>query len=284
MTKISYTRALATVAMGDDLIHVTAIGDGSPQDVLIKGRVAFKTLAEMPKTRRARIVSRLPEDTFLVTSQADIDLWQINAGKSTQGLPSRLYHCTDAESIPSILKNGLQPRKLTGKNNYENLSSHEDTVYLTEGNIAYYLNRLKDRLKSTDLAVIVVDPSLLDETRLYPDEDWLSPFLGMSKTSRFWNYTDENSQAKRASNIVIARNNLDSHQSHWRGSLAGYGNVSYRGIIPPDTVKPVVNHLDRFYEKDHIKGDYLLLAYPVLRDELVATWEMSIGKDFLGAK
>jgi hypothetical protein len=284
MTKISCVRALATVAIGDDLIHVTAIGDGSPQDVLIKGTAAFKILAEMPKTERAEIVPRLPEDTFLVTSLADIDRCQADAGKSTQGLPSLLYHCTHAENIPRIKKNGLLPRKLTGKDNYAKkmLSSHEDFVYLTEGNIAFYLNLLK-RTKATDLAVVVVDPSLLDETKFYPDEDWLSPFLGMP-SKRFWSYTDENSQAKRASDILIARNNLDSHQSHWQGSLAGYGNVSYRGIIPPDAIRQVVRHLDRFYEKDALKGDYLLLAYPVLRDELVATWETSIGKDFLGAR
>jgi hypothetical protein len=262
----------------NDLISVTPVGDGSPQDVTIKGSLLLKILTGMSKTERSKIISRLPEDTFLVTSLADIDRWQTECGKSTQGLPSRLYHCTHAENISNILKNGLRPRRLTGKDNYakKKLSSHEDAVYLTEGNIALYLNRLK----STDLAVIVVDPSLLDETKFYPDEDWLACFLGMSK-SGFWSYTDENSQAKRIKETLIARNNLSAYQSHWRGSLAGFGNVSYKGMIPPDAIKRVVRHPDRFYEKDPLRGDYLLAAYPLLRAELVATWETSIGKHFL---
>jgi RNA:NAD 2'-phosphotransferase (TPT1/KptA family) len=43
----------------------------------------------------------------------------------------KLYHGTAGESVPTILKHGVKPRRATKKNNWEHsVASHEHAVYL----------------------------------------------------------------------------------------------------------------------------------------------------------
>ena len=49
-----------------------------------------------------------------------------------------LYHGTSLSKLESILKDGIMPRRLSGKSNWDDNESHDNMVYLTNSYAPYY--------------------------------------------------------------------------------------------------------------------------------------------------
>lgn len=204
------------------------------------------------------IASKMPHGYFVVTSEANLRRTQEEALLSTAGLPEKLYHVTYSKNVNGILARGLAPRSVTGLDNWaeKQQSSHAEHVYLTEANVLRYAAMMWGKVEYGKVALVEVDASQLQEDLLYPDEDYIST-LGANdfKADTF------------AADTAAARDEIDKHQDKWRSSLAGYGNVAYRGVIPPSALK--VHYLE-CNAALLAQGDYFLAAYPYFREELKA--------------
>lgn len=81
-----------------------------------------------------------------------------------------LYHGTSSKHLDSIQKNGIIPRKIKSKGNYQEGNKSHPYVYLTNLYPVFYsLNSLK---RKKDMPVLIRVEVDLDD--LYPDEDWLA--------------------------------------------------------------------------------------------------------------
>ena len=83
-----------------------------------------------------------------------------------------LYHGTSLSKLESILKDGIMPRRLSGKSNWDDNESHDNMVYLTNSYAPYYsLASLED----DDDKPVVLEIKFDEESmmNLFPDEDAL---------------------------------------------------------------------------------------------------------------
>jgi hypothetical protein len=201
---------------------------------------------------------RLTTPANMVRAHRDILAREHNA------LPPILYHVTHSGDARRILVEGLKPRRLTGRDNYEEqgLSSHPDHVYMTEGNVCFYLSRM-GRTAQTSLTVLAIDTSRLDESLLYPDEDYAALCAGHIANGN-WH---DNSDTYREE-ITAARDSIENHKHLWGASLRGYGNVAYRGIIPPTALRKATKDfsVSDAFDLIMVGGDYMVAAYPIAKD------------------
>lgn len=86
-----------------------------------------------------------------------------------------LYHGTSTEYLDTILRDGLQPRRITGQSgNYDReVPSNADFVYLSDAYPAYYATGAV-QAENADPAILAVE---IDVDDLYPDEDFIAECL-----------------------------------------------------------------------------------------------------------
>lgn len=133
----------------------------------------------------------------------------------------KVYHGTCASNLDSILKNGIKPRGRK-KGNWESYPSKKDMVYLTVAYAPYFA--ICSCEKSQTALILEIDLSLLDEDKLYPDEDFVAQVLAYQNNTDIDTYHDHVS------------NNLDLFKSCYQDSLDGLGNISYKGTVPSSSI------------------------------------------------
>jgi len=130
-----------------------------------------------------------------------------------------LYHGTDSKNLNGILDKGLLPRKFTGQQVYQNdLASNEDFTYLTRWNPvahAYSIDENKPVILKVDI----------DESELYPDEDFIERMLS-------W---DSLVKGKGARDINPAEIDITQHKDMWKRSYDLFGNVAIKQV-PPEKI------------------------------------------------
>lgn len=137
-----------------------------------------------------------------------------------------LCHGTTGDKLETILKEGIKPRKMTGKSNWEKFPSKDSMVYLTTAYPFYFsMSAIPEGEDSHDLAVIEVDREKLDKKKFYPDEDFIAQVVASA--------TQQPLEAIHK-NIV---KNLHEFRHMWKRSLAAMGTMAYRGHIPPEAIK-----------------------------------------------
>jgi hypothetical protein len=145
-----------------------------------------------------------------------------------------LYHGTSEWALreANILEKGLQPRGLTGVNNWEHTSaSNPEAVYLTNTYACHFATmawRNAPRIPGAEgkiskrIAVIEIDTSRLTPGRFHPDEDAMEQ-LGRGRDSFGTDVV-----ARTAVYRALAKNSPD-----WEKSLNELGTCAYYGTILP---------------------------------------------------
>lgn len=132
-------------------------------------------------------------------------------------VPARLYHGTGAGQLDTILECGLQPRGSVRDSNWQgDAASHPDFVYLTSTYPGYFASQTDE---SGLLLFVEVFTDDLDETLLYPDEDFFALQLAKGR--------DFDAVREDARRMALAE------PRRWRDSLATFGNCAHRGTVPP---------------------------------------------------
>lgn len=130
-----------------------------------------------------------------------------------------LYHGTSARFLTEALTDGIQPRG-DRPSIWTKAPSRSDMVYLACGYPFYYAVVGTDDPK---VAVFEIDASLIDDTRLYPDEDYI------------WYIADRTGEREHLTPPQVAEH-LESLQDQWPKSLRMLGNVAHRGAIPAEFI------------------------------------------------
>lgn len=139
-----------------------------------------------------------------------------------------LYHGTNPKWIKKIVKEGLKPRSLTGKSNWESVpefKSRDDMVYLTYSYPFYFSVQASEEYR---LAVVEIDFTKLDEENFYPDEDVIAQATARKNN---WPLKDVH---------LVIKSQLEQVKDKWRGSLEAMGTLSHSGIIPPEAISRYV--------------------------------------------
>lgn len=161
-----------------------------------------------------------------------------------------IYHGTRGEYSDNILENGLKPRKSTGRSNWSDsdMDSLPNHVYLTDVYGIYFGMCSVDNMKEEPIAVFKINLDMLNEDKLYPDEDFIEqairkPELGIKSKG---NYSEEDTITQRTKSV---RDSIELYKEYWMASLNGIGNISHKGKIPSEAIKSVsvVNAPMSFY-------------------------------------
>lgn len=121
----------------------------------------------------------------------------------------KLYHGTSERFLAQILANGIKPRK-NRKGNWPNCPSHSSMVYLTAAYPLYF--SLNATLQGERALILEVESTLLDENKLFPDEDFIVEATGQKHET--------------------IRKHLKNFQNYWGKSIEHLGQCCYQGTIP----------------------------------------------------
>lgn len=144
----------------------------------------------------------------------------------------KLYHGTAGENVPTILRHGIKPRRLTNKNNWKHsVASHKHAVYLTSAYAGYFAHQAA---KTSKLRILEIDTDKLDPELFRPDEDFLEQATRNGGTL--------NQQLKKLKRLGMNqrtewfREHLDEFAGSWQASIEHLGTCSYLGGIPPGAI------------------------------------------------
>lgn len=134
-----------------------------------------------------------------------------------------LYHGTSERHLDSILRDGLKPRgrKRGNWKSYPSISGH---VYLTEAYAGYFATVAAKKGERA----LIVEVCLEDDSRLYPDEDFIAQALAAKANRPIDDYHDEVTKT------------IAYYRDYVQASLDGLGNASHRGVIPLSAISRYV--------------------------------------------
>jgi hypothetical protein len=137
---------------------------------------------------------------------------------------TRLYHGTTSRHLTRILSYGIRPRGTRRKGNWETFPSRPDFVYLTTAYAPYFAWNAADTSRDEKALVVEVDASLLDESRLFPDEDFVAQAISQTE--------------KRPLSEVHpkVRDTLLYYGDLTQASIDHLGNVAHRGTVQPEAI------------------------------------------------
>jgi hypothetical protein len=134
----------------------------------------------------------------------------------------KLYHGTTSRLLQKILAKGICPRGKR-KSVWEKYPSRTDMVYLTTAYPLYFaINALSDNEQSL---IIEIDSDLLNQSLLYPDEDFIAQVHIQQNPAEELSVVHKN-----------IRRGLRQWQHLWTKSIEGLGNCCYKGIIPASAI------------------------------------------------
>jgi len=143
-----------------------------------------------------------------------------------------IYHGTSAAAVPCILKDGLQPRRISGVQPTSNdpiCQGHPDCVYLAYGYASFFA---ADKVGSDEgeAAILEIDSNLLNPGLFLPDDYVLGQLLSGDPGRAH----DSNEKI-----AAEARDGMTQLNSQWEKSLELMGTCAYHGTVPPAAIKRV---------------------------------------------
>ncbi len=134
------------------------------------------------------------------------------------------YHGTSTATLDDILENGIRPRSVTGKSNWDKFKSRDDMVYLTTAYPLYFAFNAMASPEAEKCVVIEVDINKLEKKKIYPDEDFLAQVIAEVQGETL----------ERVHPVI--RMNLEKYRNAWRESLKNMGSVCHKGHIQVEAI------------------------------------------------
>lgn len=136
----------------------------------------------------------------------------------------KIYHGTSSTLLPKILEEGLVPNQTS---NWDHtVQSKKGFNYLTSTYATYFAVMATEQ-HGGEPVVIELE---IDETNLYPDEDYIAARLQREHPERFDNLSQEDLEA------LVASIDVTRYQQLWEESLNNLGNVAHLGVISPECI------------------------------------------------
>lgn len=135
----------------------------------------------------------------------------------------KLYHGTNESNVAKIQLKGVQPRQKR-KSQWEDYPSRPDMVYLTTAYALYFAMNSKGKER---YAMLEIESDELDQSKLYPDEDFIAQALAQSQKGKLFEIHQQ------------VKDNLEIYQDCWQQSIYGLGNCCYKGTIPFSAVQRI---------------------------------------------
>lgn len=147
----------------------------------------------------------------------------------------RIYHGTSERAARVAMTKGLAPRSESGvEPTWEDHPSSGDYVYLTTAYAGYFA--MNATPEGERWAIVEVDTDLLPGLdALAPDEDFLEQASRSQELPEEWGLDG----ASMADRTAWFRENLCRFAHLWEDSIAGLGNCSHKGVIPPEAITRV---------------------------------------------
>jgi len=154
-----------------------------------------------------------------------------------------LFHGTNGAWLDVILKQGLRPRGAAGRSNWtHSINSNPKCVYLTDSYAPYFaFNAMRG--KAPLCAVVEIDTDLLDETDLYPDEDFLEQVSRGAKDPVPGTMVERTKHFRKNQfryDYPCINPDDGSETTWWEASLRYLGTCSHRGIVPARAITRAV--------------------------------------------
>lgn len=138
----------------------------------------------------------------------------------------KLYHGTSKKHLFGILQNGITPRSVNKKSNWEEIPSNPSMVYLTNAYPLFFSAHASSEHGNIG-AIVEIDTSRLDDSNFLPDEDFISQANAAYK-------------GKNKKNVITdvhrIRKELFGYQPYWENSLKRLGNCCHYGVIPAEAI------------------------------------------------
>ena len=132
----------------------------------------------------------------------------------------KIYHGSNYDYLDYILEHGISPRK-NKESNWEKAQSHPDMVYLSTA-YPFYFSYCSTGDTEGKGVVFEVELESLNETLLYPDEDFIWHVLR---------------QRNKKITIEEVRDSLEDYAHNWELSIQHLGNCCYKGKIKPNLIQ-----------------------------------------------
>lgn len=181
----------------------------------------------------------------------------------------KLYHGTSEEVARLAIKEGLKPRKFTGRSNWNHtVESNDYAVYLTSAYSGYFAMATG----SERLGIVEVETDLLDPMFLVPDEDFLE------QASRGQKVKGLHAKTMKGRTRWF-RKNLFAFNHLWQDSVKGLGNCAYLSPIPATAITRAAvidaKHPLLIY---HVDPMIMLLNYMIMGGKYRAISRWLIGE------
>jgi len=163
--------------------------------------------------------------------------------------PTRyVYHGTTADSIDSILEQGLKPRDATDKSNWTDTQtpSIPNHVYLTRLFAPHFGDAARNS-PDEPIAIFEVDLHHLNkDADIFPDEDFIEQALrgapisfGVDELVNIPDFVDIDMTGDMVDRTAEIRDHIEAFRPYWKMSLSTIGNISHRETIPSKAITRV---------------------------------------------
>lgn len=177
----------------------------------------------------------------------------------------RIYHGTSADNLESIQRHGLWPRGEDEDGNWaHSVRSRLGYVHLTNAHPWYFAGAAVKEWAAEERALVLEVE--VDESHLYPDEDFLAQALHL-----------QGHHKDMGLNELTEAVNLRGNQELWRESLEAMGSVAHEGTIPWECVTRYAIVWDWRFMLCCADMSVGIIAHSVLKDKSEALTRMGMG-------
>jgi hypothetical protein len=144
-----------------------------------------------------------------------------------------LYHGTDSKNRNNIKREGLIPR-VSGEGTWTQIPSRPGFIYFTRAYALYYADAGGG--SHSNATIFRTELAKLDETHLYPDEDFLSQVLNCVQgiLTLPEPYETARQQGNRQLTDLFR---LEDFQDFVPDAIRLFGSVAYKGSVPADALE-----------------------------------------------